>query len=260
MSWKNYKEDSLEEIIESEKQIVIDAKEKFGMYYSHAVKVQYLLKTFIEDIISTNWYGSPAFIGQIKKHFTLALLSTLRLHDSQYQMNLRQMIEATSRAVFGIANSEKEHFFNKVEKGRAIKEGQKVSQEKYEWLEKNYSDFSGSLHGLKKLINRLGLHTGFATAHLSLNADEAKKEDNNINRIFCYFDNSNHFNSSDNHIKQNLTVVSSLALLIMHLIYEANLKDKYYKIQDNFVDNFIELMKESDNLTAELNRLTAEIT
>lgn len=248
----------MEEIIESEKQIVIDAKEKYGMYYSHAVKVQYLLKTFIEDIISTNWYGSPAFIGQIKKHFTLALLSTLRLHDSQYQMNLRQMIEATSRAVFGIANSEKEHFFNKVDEGRTIKEGQKISQEKYEWLEKNYSDSSDSLHSLKKIINNLGLHTGFATAHLSLNADEATIEDNNINRIFCYFDNSNHFNSADNHIKHNLAVVSSLALLIMHLIYEANLKHNYYKIQDNFEDKFRELMKEGDDLTIELNKLLAE--
>jgi hypothetical protein len=104
------KQSTFEEVIESERQLVLDADARYGKHYHNARACSIFLSRSIVSVELSHYETFGRFFPQMKKHHKLALLSTLRLHKIQSMMNPRQVLEASTAAAFAIANPEMQHF------------------------------------------------------------------------------------------------------------------------------------------------------
>jgi hypothetical protein len=84
---------TLEEIVESERLMLLGARQRYGNYYDHARECSIFLSRSVAAVDHDRMMFSR-FFSLMKKHHMLALLSILRLHKVQAMMNLRQVLEA----------------------------------------------------------------------------------------------------------------------------------------------------------------------
>ena len=89
MEWK---QSTFEEIVETEKRLVLDAEARYGNYYLNARECSIFLSRSIASVELSHHETFGRFFSQLKKYHMLALLSTLRLHKVQSMLNLRQVI------------------------------------------------------------------------------------------------------------------------------------------------------------------------
>ncbi len=127
---------TLEEIIESERLMLLAAKERYGAYYGHARECSIFLSRSVTAVDRDRMMFSR-FFSLMKKHHMLALLSILRLHKVQAVMNLRQVLEAGAAAAFAIANPELHHFADTDKQG-LLDPSQALTKKRYQWLDQNY--------------------------------------------------------------------------------------------------------------------------
>jgi hypothetical protein len=106
----DFPQSTLEEITESERQMVLTAKERFGNHYLNARASSVFLSRCVVAV-DHDRMNFGRFLALMKKHHMLALLSVVRLHKVQAMMNLRQVLEAGAAAALAIANPEDSHFF-----------------------------------------------------------------------------------------------------------------------------------------------------
>src|ERR1700744_3156660 len=97
------------EIIESERQLVLDAPLRYGQFYGHSLDASAFLSRCIKSV-HVGQETFARFHSQVKKHHTLAVFSIVRLHKVQAMMDLRQTLEAGACAAFAIRNPDPEHF------------------------------------------------------------------------------------------------------------------------------------------------------
>jgi len=88
----DYKQSTLADIIDSEGRMAFEAHERYGRYFQNALSLNNLLQQGIVNV-DKNHFVFACFFSSVKKHTTLALLSTVRLHHTQASMDLRQAIE-----------------------------------------------------------------------------------------------------------------------------------------------------------------------
>src|SRR6478752_924609 len=96
---------TLEEIVDSERQLVLTASNRYGQLYLHARECSIFLSRCIVEVDHDRLMFAR-FFALMKKHHFLALLSAVRLDKVQALMNLRQVLEAGAAAAFAIANPE----------------------------------------------------------------------------------------------------------------------------------------------------------
>ncbi|HSD91660.1 MAG TPA: hypothetical protein VLB11_01365 [Methyloceanibacter sp.] len=97
-----YKQSTIDEIVESEKLMVLDAVERYPAHYPYALEAVLFLSNCVKSINKDRWVFGM-FLSQVKKHLLLALFSTVRLHRIQAMMDLRQVLEAGACAAFSLA-------------------------------------------------------------------------------------------------------------------------------------------------------------
>jgi hypothetical protein len=97
----DFPQSTLEEITESERQMVLTAKERFGNYYVTARASSVFLSQCIVSL-DHDRMNFGRFLALMKKHHILAIISAVRLHKVQAMMNLRQVLEAGAAAAFAI--------------------------------------------------------------------------------------------------------------------------------------------------------------
>jgi hypothetical protein len=162
-SGSQFKQGTIEQILESEKEMVLTAPQRFGQYYEHAFEGAMFLTQFLKSI-DPDRYVFGGFLSQVKKHHTLALFSAVRLHKVQSMMNLRQVLEAGACAAFAIANPDHKHFVDTDPYG-ILDPSQKLTRERYKWLKQNYSAGSDAIEEIKKKINESGAHANFISTY-----------------------------------------------------------------------------------------------
>src|ERR1700681_1137136 len=106
----DFPQSTLEEITESERQMLLTAKERFGNHYVNARASSVFLSRCIVAV-EHDRMNFGRFLALAKKHHMLAIMSAVRLHKVQAMMNLRQVLEAGAAAAFAIANPDNHHFF-----------------------------------------------------------------------------------------------------------------------------------------------------
>src|ERR1700733_13609891 len=147
----NFPQSTVEEIIESERAMLLGAKERYGKYYTHARGVSVFLSLCITGIDHDRMMFGR-FHSHMKKHHMLALFSTVRLHRVQAMMNLRQVLEAGAAGAFAIPNPEQHHFVDEDEYG-ILDPAQKLATKRHAWLHKHYEKKSQWIKDTKGGVN-----------------------------------------------------------------------------------------------------------
>jgi hypothetical protein len=153
----NYPQSTLEEIIDSERAMILNARTRYGQHYTHARATTVYLSLCIESIEIDRADTFGRYFSLLKKHHTLSFFSALRLHKVQAMMNLRQVLEAGAAAAFAIANPEAHHFVN-IDAFGIMDPAQKLTCKRYKWLNKNYPKKSAWVASTKDQINSSAAH------------------------------------------------------------------------------------------------------
>lgn len=199
-----YLQDSLISIVNSEHEMVLDAEKRFGPHYLLAADATSILSTFVQKVHRKQRHFS-LFLSHAKKHLVLALLSTLRQHQVQATMNIRQALEAGCVAAFALGNpdaqfypsSEGENVFEYAEKHRATV---------YRWLDENFRSYSDVIKASKKNIN-----VGTAHANVIFASNVFEETDSEFETPF--FDVEDDFS-----IRAGLFRVADNAIMLLDLI------------------------------------------
>ena len=93
----------------------------------------------------------------MKKHHLLALFSTVRLHQAQAAMDLRQVLEAGSLAAYAIANPDPTLSVTE-DKNGLLNSSPKLNGIAYKWLDENYPQGSQNIKEMKDDINATTAH------------------------------------------------------------------------------------------------------
>jgi hypothetical protein len=236
----DYKQRTIEEIVGSERDMVLTGPVRYGAYYQHALSASLFLTHFIKSMDQSRWiFGG--FVSLVKKHHTLALFSTLRLHQVQSMMNLRQVLEAGACAAFAIANPEHSHFVDTDHDG-LLDASQKLARKRYDWLDRNYADGSKFITDIKKLVNTSAAHANLIYTSNTFRMNEE-------NRIFeaPFFDIAD-----DHYVKTELWQLGNVAIGLLELLYGVNQGRDVVKFVDDFVPRLQQLMEENNALRAEM--------
>jgi hypothetical protein len=166
-----FQQSTIGQIIDSEREMVLTALQRYGKYYETALEGSLLMTRFLKSVDPDRWiFGS--FVSLVKKHHTLALFSTVRLQNVQAMMNLRQTLEAGACAAFAIANPDHSHFVDADESG-IIDPSQTLAKKRYNWLTENYPEGSAAIKEIKDRINMTTAHPNLISTHRTCRTDDA---------------------------------------------------------------------------------------
>jgi len=237
MEWKQH---SIAEMLESETQMVLRGHEHYGEHYDLASTVTIFIGTALKSVHQDRWVFA-SFMSMVKKYHMLALFSTLRLHQIQATMNLRQMLEAAAMAAFALANPDPQHFVLKGEDG-LMRPSKKLNAKIYAWLDANYPDGSKGLKDSKELINESTAHANliFASRTFDDRTDEGRYG-------APFFDITDEWQ-----VQSDLWRIANLGLFILDLFYGVNKSAKGIVFVDDFTDRFMKLAQQTAALREQM--------
>jgi hypothetical protein len=230
----------LADLIDTERSLALAAPERYGTYYQHAADCSLFFSNFLKSIDPDRFIFARLH-ALAKKHHTLALFSTVRLHEIQSAMNLRQVLEAGALAAFAIANPDPQHFVEKDKQG-LINPSKKLTGRAYTWLDREYGAGSKSIKEIKGLINETTAHTNLIYTNNIFEVDEKERE-----FLTPFFDGED-----DYHVKKDLWRIGQVGILLLDLFYGVNQHRNVIQMVDDFVLIFERLMQQSTALHAEM--------
>lgn len=236
-----FKQSTIEEIIESEHGMLQKAPERFGEYFTHAMEGTALLNSFLVSV-DIEGHIFTAFLAQIRKHVLLAIFSSVRLHQVQAMMDMRQALEAGSCAAFAIKNPDVSGFADIDESGM-IDATQELTKKRYKWLEENFPAGSEAIKNMKKVINSSTAHSNLIYAMQSFALDASNNQ-----FTTPFFDVED-----DHHVKTNLWMIGNVTYGLMYLFFGINQGNKgMLKFQPDFVDRLKSFHAKNDELKSEM--------
>ncbi len=203
-----YPQSTLEEIIDSERAMLLDAPKRYEQHYKHARATTMYLTLCIASVELDRVDTFGRLFSLMKKHHTLSFFSTLRLHKAQAMMDLRQVLEAGSAAAFAITHPEAEHFVD-VDAFGIMNPSQKLTSKRYKWLEKNYPDKSAWISSTKNTINNSAAH-----ANIISGDNTFRMADDRSAASAPFFDVEDEY-----FVKADLWLTSSVAIQLMDLFF-----------------------------------------
>jgi len=239
MAISEFRQTTIGEILESEKNMVLTAPERYGAYYNHALTCSIFLTHCVKSISQDRWIFG-AFISQVKKHLTLSVFSTVRLHKVQSMMNLRHALEAGANAAFAIANPDHTNFVDTDDFG-ILAPAKSLTIKRYRWLEEHYSAGSDAIKNLKDLINNEMAHSSLITTHHNPIPDLEQTE-----FITPFFDVEDR-----HHVETDLWMIGCTVIVILDILWGVNQNSNGIIFADDFVEVFNQLQKENQRLHAE---------
>lgn len=235
-----YKSDTLNDIINSEHQMVIDGEKLYGSFYKNALDFYQLLQDFITQV-SAEKLIFCIFFNQIRKHSLLAILSTLRRQDTQAMMNLRQVLEAGALASYSIAKGDWDDLIAE-DNEDMFKKSEKYKDDAYKWLEENYKKGSDAIQTMKRLINKSSAHNNVIMAHRSFNFNSKEK-----------VAETPFFDIEDDYLtKTALWQAANIIMGIMDLTYGVSQKYKGLEFTEDFTKRLKTLESTNNKLKAEM--------
>ncbi len=231
---------TFEEIIESERLMLLTAEERYGKYYKNARVCSIFLSRCITEVDHDRMMFAR-FFALMKKHHMLALLSILRLHKVQAMMNLRQVLEAGAAAAFAIGNPEQHHFAETDEQG-LLDPSQELTKKRYKWLHERYRSKSDWIKSTKDRINMSAAHANIVSSGSTFRVSDTGDL---INAPF--------FDIEDDYfVKADLWQAASIALTLMDLLYGVNQGRNVIAFYQDFAASVGRLAQETDALLVEM--------
>lgn len=233
-----FKQSTFEEIIESEKEMFLTATDRYGDFFVNASEFNILLNEFIKSV-DPDRYIFAMFLSQMRKHATLALLSSVRLHRIQSMMNLRQVLEAGANAAYAIACTDEKDFADINEDG-FLDASQSLTNKRYKWLNENYLDKSTFIRNMKNSINSSTAHSNIIYAHGNFRFEDGAKKFSTP-----FFDIEDEYL-----VKTDLWMIANVTMGIMDLFYGVNKDRNVLKFIDQFSSRLKALEEENHKLKA----------
>lgn len=236
------KQDIIQDILDSEQELVQKAPEKYGDFFAFTMGTYALLQDFLTSVDATRFIFT-LFLSQVRKHLLLAILSTVRLHTIQAHMNVRQVLESGVNAAYAIANPEISDF-GEVNNNKVMNTPQRLTKKRYKWLENNFLESSRSIKGTKELLNDSSLHSNIVNGVLNF---EPKLEENVFNTPF--FDIEDEY-----HVKVDLWMIGDITWGLMDLFYGVNQNIGIIKFSSDFLDCMKKLREQGNCLKQEIKK------
>ncbi len=236
----DYKADTLDDIIRSEHQMVVDGGKLYGEFFQNALDFQNLFHNFLISCPADHFVFC-AFLGQIQKHSLLAILSTLRRQETQAMMNLRQLLESSALAAYSIGDGKYDDFLTKDNKD-LFELSKKYKEKAYPWLDENYKLGSDAIKRMKDLINESSSHSNLVIAYRNFKLNPKSKF-----AEIPFFDFKDEYQT-----KTTLWQISNIIMGVMDLFYGINQQYKVLVFSPDFVERLKELEKVNDKLKAEM--------
>jgi len=234
------KQETVEDIINSENELLASAEDRYGDYFKFAIEANDLLNSFLESVDGTRFIFT-AFLSQVRKHTLLAIFSTVRLHRIQALMSIRQVLEAGSSAAYAIPNTDPKDFAEKDENG-FLDASKRLAVKRYKWLEENHPDASRAIERQKGLINGSVSHANIVYAMQNF---KARFDENKFETPF--------FDTEDElHIKGDLWMIGDIVWGLMDLFHGVNLKEGIIKFSPDFLERMSVLRAKDDELKKEM--------
>lgn len=235
-----FKQSTIGEILDSEREMVLKGVENYGEYFVNAADFNYLLNEFLKSI-DPDRFIFAAFLSQIRKHHTLALFSAVRLHHTQAMMDMRQVLEAGACAAYTIANTDIKDFADVDDQG-IINPSDALTKKRYKWLEENYKTGSDAIKNMKDSINNSTAHSNivYAQKTFKFNAKSGTFET-------PFFDMEDAY-----HVKIDLWMIGNIIMGLMDLFYGVNKDRNVIKFADDFIPRLKALEKQNDKLKNEM--------
>ena len=228
------------DLIETEMRLALEAPQRYGKYYRHAAECSGFFSLFPKSIDPDRAIFASLH-ALAKKHHTLALFSTVRLHQVQSAMDLRQVLEAGAMAAFAIANPEPHHFVEKDKRG-LTNWSKKLTRRIYAWLDRECGAASQAIKEMKGLINETTAH---ANPIYTINIFDIDEKE----RVFLtpFFDLED-----DHHVRADLWRIGRVGIVLLDLFCRVNEARNVIKLVDDFVPRFEALAEQNAALHAEM--------
>ncbi len=237
---QEFKQFTIGDIIESEREMFLTAGDRYGEYFAHAFALNTLLNNFIKSVDDPEKIFFLAYLSSVKKHHTLALLSTVRLHSVQAGMDLRQVIEAGAWAAYGMAFKEKVKFCE--DKSGVIDIPERLLTGRNNWFDQEFRVKSNELLIMKKLINGSLAHANLA--YVFKHFKFVSMEEGFHTPFFDFED--------DHHVKVALWHGANIAMVLLDLFYGVNEKYQVIQFADDFISKFQSLVEQNNKLKVEM--------
>jgi len=235
-----FKQSNIEEILASEHEMALRGQERFGDYFINASEFNGLLQEFIKSI-DPDRFIFAIFLSQIRKHYTLALFSTLRLHHTQAMMDIRQVLEAGSCAGYAIVNPDVAGFADIGEDG-LLDATQELTKKRYAWIQEKFPDASNAIKNAKDGINKSSAHSNIIYAHNNFRFDSDQ-----------YRFETPFFDIEDEYlIKTDLWQIGNIVMGLMDFFYGVNKDLNVIKFIDDFLPRLKKCEVANHKLKAEL--------
>jgi hypothetical protein len=241
-----YPQSTLEEIIESERAMVLDGEARYGRLYKHARAATFYLTLCVVSFERDHSATFGRLYALMKKQHMLAFLSALRLHNVQAMMNLRQVLEAGAAAAYAIANPKVEDFVDIDEFG-IMDPSQDLAKKRYRWLADNFPDASTWIKEQKDKFNAQTAHANMLSGDKTFRVIDGGKGASNP-----FFDIED-----EDFVRVDLWLVGRVAIALMDLFF--GVADSVARsgrlvvgFRDDFQQTFLGLAAENKALWDEL--------
>lgn len=236
--------ETIGDILEAETELFNQA-EKYGDSFHNAIGFNELLTDFIDEVRPDAWIF-VLFLGQIKKHALLAILSVARQHHVQSMLNMRQVLEAGSNAAYGLANPNKDDYV--VNENNVLITKDSLDNKRRRWLEENYKDKSDSIKNMKGSINNSCAHSNMVYAF-----NNFSMEDHAFHTPF--FDTT-----KDRWVKTDFWMIGNVLMGLMDLFNGINKGVGTLTLNASFTPRLLELEKQNHKIKAELEHDLKTVT
>lgn len=169
----DFTQTTIDDLIESEHLMLSTAPQRYGAYYTIAVDVSEFLFSAVKSV-DRDHAIFVRFLSQVKKHYLLAVFSTVRLHQIQAMMNLRQVLEAGACAAFAIANPDPAHFASTTPEGTL--DASKALPATYKWLNEKFPQGSARIKAMKDNINSSSAHANIVNTQKNFRLADSGSE------------------------------------------------------------------------------------
>ena len=237
-----FKQTTIGDIIESEREMVLTGAERYGEYFINASEFNALLNNFVKSIDDPSKFIFVAFLSQVRKYYTLALFSAVRLHHIQCGLNLRQVLEAGAWAAYAMAYGDRDKFCETDADG-ILDIPKKLKTARDDWFNQNFKIKSDELKKLKGLINKSVAHANIVYAFQ--NFEMKPVNDPGFHTPFFDFDD-------EYKVKNDLWFIANIALGLMDLFCGVNQQYKVFQLVDNFNVRFKQLVDQNNKLKLEM--------
>lgn len=219
---------SLEDLLNTERDLVLGAEEAYGEYFTHAAQLTILTSSMVASMEIPMRFLFVAFLSHVKKHLLLALFSAVRRHQVQAGMNLRQVLEAGAWAAYALAHQDL-NLFRTIDQSGRLDVPRSLSDARNQWLTNNYPAKSEEIRRLKIMLNESTAHAKIEYVFNTF----APRPRGQRGFTTTFFDEDDEYR-----IKMNLLLVANFAMGMIQLFTSVNMNERVFRFPDAFVPLF----------------------